>query len=436
MPRALIILTGSELTRGETRDLNGSFLATGLHRLGIEVEEIRLVPDDAELLERALSGGLERFDLTLVSGGLGPTADDLTIEVLARVTGRQVVQDPTARARMREIALARLGDESRIPDNFYRQAEVIEDSLVLANPVGLAPGCLVEGAGGILITLPGVPRELRGMFEETVVPELARRFEITPPRVYRAKIFNVPESVAETRIQALGIDEPGVEYGISARPGELTVRLIARARADHSRIDGLALRLEEEFGEDFIALPEGLVDATGERIEVSAVHVVHRLLLARRITVATAESCTGGGIGRKLTELAGSSSYFQGSIVAYQDELKQQLLAVSEADLREHGAVSEPVCAAMARGAREALGADLALSTTGIAGPGGGSREKPVGLVFTGLAGPGGLLRVVRREFPGTRSEVRRRTEDAALDLLRRVLQESPPIEAAPGSGS
>ena len=423
-PTAIICLTGSELTRGETHDRNGPYLATALTRLGIRVEEIRILPDSLEKLEESLKESMGKADLVLISGGLGPTADDRTTEALARVLGRGVHQDPAARERMHRIALRRLGSSERIPANFYKQAEVVDGSRVLHNPVGLAPGSLLETGRGQVITLPGVPRELQAMFREVVVPKILERFRPASPRILRGKIVGVPESVAEARIQNLDIDSGRVEYGISARPGEITVRFLSHRLETHGDLDEISRRLEDEFGDRFFALPEGI----GESGESELSRIVHQLLIERGVTVATAESCTGGLIGKRLTDHAGSSACFLGSVVAYHDSIKERLLGVDARLLREHGAVSAEVYRAMAVAVRERFAADYGIAVTGIAGPGGGSAEKPVGLVYTGLARsvertPGDPTeQVLENRFQGGRDLIRAQAVTRSLDMLRRDL--------------
>jgi nicotinamide-nucleotide amidase len=429
----LICLTGSELTRGETQDLNGCFLAAELTALGVRVDEVRTLPDDPELLARGFREAMERAEIVLISGGLGPTADDHTVAVLARVLGRSVVRDPEAQRRMRERALRRVGSDDQIPANFYKQAEVLEGSTVLLNPVGLAPGCLLETARGIVATLPGVPRELEAMFREVFAPELGRRFPLRPPRILRAKVMGLGESWAEARIQKLGIDFERAEYGISARPGELLIKFVAQDPRHHAYLDDVRDRLVREFGEDLLLLPEGLFTGSGDRVEVEHSRLVHGLLLGSGHTLATAESSTGGLVAKLLTDNAGSSTYFRGAAVTYSNDAKRDLLGVGEGLLAAHGAVSEEVALAMSLGARRRFRADLALAVTGIAGPGGGSAEKPVGLVYIALAGPPSPshdrdapeaeVRVERHVFPGGRETVRLQSATRALDLVRRWIE-------------
>ncbi|MBI4606299.1 MAG: CinA family nicotinamide mononucleotide deamidase-related protein [Planctomycetes bacterium] len=425
MPNAILCITGSELTRGETRDANGPFLATRLSELGVRVDEVALVPDDPALLAAAVRRAVERAEVVVLSGGLGPTADDHTVRVLAEVFGRGIHRHPEAEARMRARALARGYTDETIPANFYKQAEVIEGAEALLNPVGLAPGMVIPTARGLLAVLPGVPREMQPMFRDLVVPAIRKRLALEPPRILRAKVLGMGESWCEARVQRLGIDFARAEYGISAKPGELVVKFIAHRREDHGYLDEVRRLLEGEFGQDIHVLPEGLTDASGAPLDVEHSAIVHALLLASGITLSTAESCTGGMISKCLTDHAGSSAYFLGSVVAYHDAVKERLLGVPRELLERHGAVSAEVCEAMARGARRAFGSRLALAATGIAGPGGATAEKPVGLVYIGLAaeGPGGEEAAVDRSlFVGAREMVRHAATVRALDLLRRRL--------------
>jgi nicotinamide-nucleotide amidase len=430
-PRAAILVSGSELTRGETRDLNGPFLGTELTLLGVRVERISLLPDEPRELAAALRGAVGEVEVVILSGGLGPTADDHTVAVVAEVFGRRVYRHPEALARMRERALKRLKSESEIPPNYYKQAEVIEGAEVLLNPVGLAPSMAIDTDRGLVVVLPGVPRELKAIFHELVVPRLRRRFGLQAPRIFRAKILGLGESWAEARIQKLGIDFHKVEYGISALPGELLVKFVAHRAEDHAYIDRVREFLEKEFGDNVLLIPEGLSSSDSAQAEIEHSSLVHEILLASGVTVAAAESCTGGLIAKRLTDHGGSSAYFLGSVVAYHDRTKVALLGIPADLLRQHGAVSEPVCAAMAGAARRLFGAELGIATTGIAGPGGASEEKPVGLVYIGLAAPstgaeGTEAVVERHQFWGNRRNVRALAAVRALEMLRqRVVRRS-----------
>jgi nicotinamide-nucleotide amidase len=439
-PNSILLITGSELTRGETQDLNGPFLATELTSLGLRVDEILLAPDDPRLLAESLREAIRKATVVIFSGGLGPTADDHTVKVVAEVFGRRVIRHAEAEARMRARALSRGLREDQIPPNYYKQAEVVEGAEVLLNPAGLAPGMLLPTEIGVLAVLPGVPRELQAMFRELVLPALAGRLRLEPPRILRAKVLGQGESWVEARVQKLGLDFTAIEYGISAKPGEILLKFISHRPKTHDLLDRARSLLESEFGADIIVLPEGLLDASGTRVVTEHAAIVHGLLLEAGATLATAESCTGGLIAKSITDHPGSSSYFLGSIVAYDDRVKEKLLGVPRALLDARGAVSEDVCRAMARGAREVFGATLALSVTGIAGPGGATPDKPVGLVFIGLAddGPGweARIRVERHLFWGSRENVRALATTRALDLIRRHLAATPgasrPVDTAP----
>jgi nicotinamide-nucleotide amidase len=424
---AILCITGSELTRGETRDLNGSTLAIELTSLGVRVEEIVLVPDDPKLLSDTVRNALSRAAIIIVSGGLGPTRDDCTVAVLSDIFGRAVYRHPEAMERMRARAAARGVSEDQLPANYWKQSEVLEGAEVLLNPVGLAPGMALPTDRGMLAVVPGVPREMQAVFRKGVLPAILKRFSMSPPRIFRGKILGIGESWAEHRIHDLGLDFDRVDYGISAKPGELLVKFVSHRPEDHPYLDTVRNLLESEFGDDFLPLEEGLLDASGHPRDVGHSRLVHDLLLESRTTVATAESCTGGLIAKWLTDHAGSSRHFLGSIVAYDNRIKETFLGVPREVLETHGAVSEKVCGLLAQNARERFGADWALATTGIAGPSGGSPEKPVGLVYVGLAG--GLpqtpprLQVERHVFWGGRDSIRSLASVRALDMLRRRLR-------------
>lgn len=434
MPSAILCISGSELTRGETKDLNGSFLGAHLTSLGVRVVETVFVPDDPELLLAAVRGAIAKADIVVMSGGLGPTADDHTVAVLSRLFGRPIVRHEESRRRMRERALARGFTDETIPDNFYKQSEVIEGAEPLLNAEGLAPGMLIRTDRGVLAVLPGVPREMQVMFTRLVAPRLGERFRLEPPRILRAKIMGMGESWAEGRIQKLGIDFGRLEYGISAKPGELLVKFTAHRAEDHAALERARRLLEGEFGQDLIPLPEGLLGPDGAALETDHAFVVHKRLLEAKSTLAAAESCTGGQIAKELTDHAGSSEYFLGGVVAYSNKSKEALLGIPHGLIEAHGAVSEEVCGAMACGAAARFGADYAVATTGVAGPGGGTEKKPVGLVYLAVAGrietaPPATdtfyeVTVERQNFRGSRAVVRQLATVRALDLLRRRLED------------
>jgi nicotinamide-nucleotide amidase len=408
---AEILTIGDELLRGEIIDSNKSFLSEKL--LGIEVETRfhASVNDDPADMRDAFLRAAERSKIVLVSGGLGPTRDDLTVEVLAETFGRKLVQHE-ASLRQMEAFFARLGREMA-PSN-AKQALVPEGAEVLPNPVGTAPGCMLDLGRAVFFCMPGVPRELYRMMEEQVLPRVAARLG-GGRGVMRAALlrtFGLGESNLEDMLQDVGRGESVILCFRTAFP-ENFLRPVARAatvaEAD-ARLARACAAIEAKLGP--------LVYTRGEETMEA---VVGRMLAERGLTLATAESCTGGLIGARLTAVPGSSRYYRGGIVAYANEAKRDLLGVPEALLREHGAVSAPVARAMAEGARARLGADLALATTGISGPDGGTPEKPVGLVWIAFASQSGV-EAEQMIFPFDRERHRTLTAQTALDWVRRAL--------------
>jgi nicotinamide-nucleotide amidase len=415
-PRAAVVVTGSELVRGDRNDRNGSFVTRSLLSLGIEPGEIRIVGDAPAPLEKALRDGLDR-DLLVVTGGLGPTHDDRTVELLAQTAGRRLVVDPELRsrieARSREVAerLRRpLGD---FQAGVEKQASIPEGA-VAAGLAGTAPALVLEVDGCVAVTLPGPPRELRALWpavlETAPMRRLLARARPLERRVLR--LYGVPESTVAAALAAAGGEGAGVEATICARDFEIHVDLLVEPGAV-DRAEGLQARLTGEL--------EPFVFARDERPVEEIVLAAFR---ERGLTLATAESCTGGLVAARLTSVAGSSDVFLGAVVAYANEVKAAQLGVPEDVLREHGAVSAEAAVAMALGARERLEADAAVAVTGIAGPGGGSPEKPVGLVYLHASGPG-VDRAQDFVSTGDRETVRSRATVAALHLLLELVTES-----------
>ncbi|MFI5321093.1 MAG: competence/damage-inducible protein A [Myxococcota bacterium] len=409
--RAEVLTIGDELLRGEIVDSNKSFLSEKL--LGIEVETRfhASVNDEPADMRDAFLRAADRSQLVLVSGGLGPTRDDLTVEVLAETFGRKLVQHEPSLRRIEEF-FKRVGREMA-PSN-AKQALVPEGAEVLPNPVGTAPGCMLDVGRALFFCMPGVPRELYRMMEEQVLPRVAARLD-GGRGVMRAALlrtFGLGESNLEDQLSDVG-REPGVVLGFRTAFPDNFLRPVARGatilEAD-AKLARVCAAIEAKLGP--------LVYTRGEETMES---VVGRLLAERGLTIATAESCTGGLIGARLTAVPGSSRYYRGGVVAYANEAKRDLLGVPEALLREHGAVSAPVARAMAEGARVRLGADFALATTGISGPDGGTPEKPVGLVWIALASKDGV-EAEQMVFPFDRERHRAITAQTALDWVRRVL--------------
>ncbi len=416
-PRAAIVVTGSELVRGERVDLNGPFLAREELRHGLEPVRIAIVGDDPHELEAALAEALAA-EACLVSGGLGPTHDDRTVETLARVAGVPLVLDQALEREIEAVSRAAAERLRRPHADFAagvrKQATRPEGSLSLGL-AGTAPGLVLRTSGGcVAVMLPGPPAELQLLWpralETEPMRELLRRTRPPGRRVLR--LYGVSESAVARALAEAGGDGGGVEATICARDLEIHVDLVVEPGAEE-RADALEAA--------FLPRIERWLYARDERgVEE---HVL-ALCRARGLTLATAESCTGGLVAGRLTSVPGSSAVFVGGIVSYADDVKVRELGVPAALLAAHGAVSAEVAAAMAEGARERLGADVAVAATGIAGPGGGSGEKPVGLVHLHATSPeGDLGRVL--SLPGDCASIRARAVVAALHLVRELLTRS-----------
>jgi nicotinamide-nucleotide amidase len=412
-PTAAILITGSELLLGLVADRNTSFLARALDRLGVDLQRVLLVGDS----EDEIVGGLrmlEGHDLLVTSGGLGPTHDDRTVAAVAAASGDSIVLDPVLRGKIAEImdAFARRrgippGDYT---DGIDKQALVPRGAHVI-DPIGTAPGLLVPWGRTTVVVLPGPPSELAQMWPiveahpEMTVLRGGERLERSLLRV-----FGVSESVVAKAFEDAGGDGAGTTTTICARRSEVEILVRAPSSARDARLrltDGMRDRLAADlFSEDERPLEELVLDAAR----------------ARGATIATAESCTAGLVAARLTDVAGSSDVVLGGIVAYANDIKHALLGVPGTLLERHGAVSAECAEAMARGALAATGASVAISTTGIAGPGGGSEEKPVGLVYLHCVTPFG--EVGRRAvFPGDRSAVRDSASTAALHMVLSLLR-------------
>jgi competence/damage-inducible protein CinA-like protein len=417
-PRAVVVVTGSELVRGERSDLNGPFLAREALRHGLEPARIAIVGDSPRELESTLREAMTA-DACLVSGGLGPTHDDRTVELVARVAGLDLVVDPELEGEIERVSRAAAERLHRPYADFApgvtKQATRPAGALSLGL-AGTAPGLVLEVAGGcVVVVLPGPPSELRRLWpralETAPLRDLLARTRPPGRRVLR--FFGVSESAVARALAEAGGDGDGVEATICARDFEIHVDLVVEAGAEE-RADALEAA--------FVPPLERWLYGRDERgVEE---HVL-ALLRARGLQLATAESCTAGMVAARLASVPGASESFVGGIVAYSDDVKRSQLGVPAQLLSEHGAVSAEVAEAMARGTRERLGADIAVSITGIAGPGGGSPEKPVGLVYLHAEGPdGGLGREF--SFPGDRASIRARSVVGALHLVRRLLTQRP----------
>ena len=415
-PRAVVVVTGSELVRGDRRDLNGPFLAAELLRRGVEPARIVIVGDREEELEGALAEGLGA-DLCVVSGGLGPTHDDRTVELVARAAGVGLRLDEGLHREIGGISRAFAQRMSRPYVDFEqgvrKQATIPEGALSLGL-AGTAPGLVLEAGGCVVVVLPGPPAELQRLWRDAVESEPVRGVlaRARPPDVRLLRFFGASESAVAKALADAGGDGDGVEATICARDFEIHVDMYVQPGAE-GRADELTSRL-------VAPLERYLFSRDERRVE----EVVLDLCGARGLTLATAESCTGGMVAERLTSVPGSSRVFLGGVVAYADEVKKAELGVPAELLERHGAVSAATASAMAAGARERLGADVAVAVTGIAGPEGGSDEKPVGLVYLHAESPFGS-RTVDFVFPGDREGIRRRAAVTALHLVRRLLAQN-----------
>jgi len=411
-----VLTIGDELLRGEIVDSNKSFLSERLLELEVETRFHASVCDVPADMTDAFLRAAERSDVVLVSGGLGPTRDDLTMEVLAETFGRALELHEPSLDAIRAF-FERFGRE--MAENNAKQAWFPAGSDVLTNPVGTAPGCLLVvprpgGGEALFFCMPGVPSELKLMMEEQVLPRIAAR-QVGGGRVVRATLlrtFGMGESNLDQELADIA-KEDDVELGFRTAFPDNYLRPVARG-ATAAEADAALDRVCEAIYARLGALVYGRDDETLER-------VVAALLGERGLTLATAESCTGGLLGERLTSVPGSSRFYLGGVVAYANEAKTALLGVSSSMLAEHGAVSRSVAMRMAEGARERFGSDLAVSTTGISGPDGGSEDKPVGLVYVGVAREG-ESDAFEFLFPFDRPRHRMLTTQVALDWVRRTL--------------
>jgi len=412
---AEIIAIGSELLTPYRQDTNSLFLTGKLNHLGIEVSFKTIVGDRRSDLVSVARTALARADVIIFMGGLGPTEDDLTRECVAETLGRTLQRD----ARIVEDLRARFAARGwTMSENNVQQGDVIPGAEILDNKRGSAPGqfLLVEDAGvrKVIILLPGPPHELIAMFEQQCMERLRK---IAPPQhiaVRELKIAMIGESMADKRAAAIYTKHAGVETTILAgSPGEVQLHLRALAESleeAQKRVDSLASALEDEF-------EDAIFSTQGESLE----QIVGYFLGMREATLAVAESCTGGMLAERITSVPGSSRYFLGGAVVYDNSLKTSLADVPPLMIAEHGAVSSQVAAALAEGIRKRCHATLGVGITGVAGPGGGTEEKPVGLVFAALADEQ-HTEVMERKFPGDRDRIRHWATQMALDMVRRKL--------------
>ena len=409
---AEILSVGTELLLGQIVDSNAAYLGRTLAGLGIDLYYKSTVGDNEGRVIDTLRRARDRADLIITSGGLGPTEDDLTKECIAKVFEEELVLHEPSLEQIRAF-FARRGVHN-MPERNVKQALIYGNGRMLYNPNGTAPGALLEKGGKIVVSLPGPPNEMIPMVENHVIPLLTERLEgkrqYLVTRVVR--FIGIGESAIEEQVQDL-IHGTNPTLAPLAHTGEVHLRIGAKAESPEEA-EALIVPLEAELHRRVGRFIYGVDKTTLEAAVID-------LLKARGKTAACAESCTGGGLGARLTSIPGSSAAFLGGVVSYSNDAKVKLLGVDPDLLAAHGAVSAPVAEAMARGARERLGADFAVSITGIAGPDGGTAEKPVGLVYVGVATPDGVY-ARENHFIGIREDVRRRSTQIALQLLREEL--------------
>jgi nicotinamide-nucleotide amidase len=407
---AEIIAAGSELLTPDRIDTNSLYLTAELNNLGVEVTAKTVIGDDRDRLAEAVRAALSRSGIVILSGGLGPTEDDVTREAVALALDRKLVFHPEIAAQL-EVRFARM--KRKMAEVNKRQAYVIEGADVLPNDRGTAPGQWVEESGGVAMLLPGPPHELKAMFERQCVPRLQRIVPNHAIRTLQLRVMGMPESDLDQLISPVYRKYLNPVTTILAGAGDIQVHLRARCASA-----GEAEALLAEVGAPIEALlGDKVYSRNGDPLEV----VVGEMLLKAHSTVAVAESLTGGMLGERFTTVPGSSRYFLGGFITYSNEMKVELLGVDPQRLAQFGAVSRETAEAMAIGARRRTNATYALAVTGVAGPDSGGEAAPVGTVYVALADPERTV-AIHRQFIGDRTRIRTFTTQMALDVLRRRL--------------
>ncbi|NKB24948.1 MAG: competence/damage-inducible protein A [Kiritimatiellae bacterium] len=406
MQTAELVSTGAELLSGRTVNAHAHVLGEHLARIGSKLLRDTTVPDNIELIIDAVEGALSRANLVFVTGGLGPTSDDLTREALSRFLNRKIVMDE----EMLNIIRKRYEQHGKtLSLEGKKQAETIEGAEILNNAVGAAPGKRIEVDGSTLFALPGPPREFLYVLEQHVLPWLKENM-VDPLQLHENvfMICGMGESDILTRFAAHAFPPDGIDIAFCAAPGRVEIRL--STSSDASTLQKAIAEIRKLLG-DFIYAEE--------RIDLSK--VLGRYLQERQATLATAESCTGGLLADRITSVSGSSQYYRGGVVAYSNDVKIQALGVDPQTFEKHGAVSEWVAKEMAQGVRQRFNTDYGLGITGIAGPTGGTQEKPIGLVFIAVADHD-QTDFKEYQFSGNRTWIKENSSQMALDVLRRFL--------------
>lgn len=418
--RIEIVTIGDELLLGFTIDTNAAHLARELAAIGVEIVHRTTIGDSADDIAEAIESALDRTSAVITTGGLGPTSDDMTKPSIAALFGRKMIRDEAIleALKARWARYRRLGP---FPESNVAQAMIPEGAMIIPNQHGSAPGIWLEDAAGRWVAmLPGVPREMKGMLADELLPMIVKRMTRLggSPTVIRSRTLRttgIAESALADQLGELarGVDGMGLAFlpSVESVDLRLTSRGLTAEAADAALAAGV-MKLREAagryvYGEDGADLAEIVLDACRRR----------------GVTISVAESCTGGLLGARLTAIAGSSDVFVGGVLSYDNAVKREWLGVSDSDLENHGAVSEEVASTMAKSVREGMKTDIGIGITGVAGPGGGTAAKPVGMVWVALDGIGTQARCLR--LFGTREEVRQRAVQTALDMVRRSLETS-----------
>lgn len=408
-----IISVGTEILLGDTIDTNSTYLAKELSKFGIDIYYISSVGDNRNRLKNTIKTAIDRSNLIVLTGGLGPTEDDLTKEALCDILEIPLYKNENEVSRLKRF-FAKRGLE--MPLNNLKQALIPEGAIVLGNSLGTASGIIIEKNNKCFILLPGPPSEMKNVFTNEVIPWLQARFgsKGTYLLSHTLKFIGISESRLDWQLQEIFRNQKNPTLGILAKNGEIHCRLTAKVSS------------EEEFLQIITPMKREILEKVGQHYfgsdDTKIEEIIGDLLFERGLTITTAESCTGGLIAQRITDISGSSRYFSGSVVAYDNFIKEKVLGVSTDILTSYGAVSAETALAMAKGAKKLLQTDLALAITGIAGPQGEKQGKPVGLVYISLVGEN--INVCEKcVFSGTRSDIRWRSANWALYLLKRSLE-------------
>ncbi len=406
---AEILAVGTELLMGQIANTNARYISQKLAELGINVYFHTVVGDNPHRLEETLKMAMERSDIVITTGGLGPTKDDLTKETIARTMNRNLVLHEETLNQIRDFFIKK---HRQMMKNNEKQAYVPEDCILIPNTNGTAPGCIIEEAGKMVVMLPGPPKEMQPMFENTVFPYLEKLTKVVLVSKM-LKIFGIGESEMETRLMDLVEKQSNPTIAPYVSQGDVTVRVTARCSSEPEALDALRPVVDEIRSR----LGDMVYSEGGETME----QVVYKLLLEKKMVLATAESCTGGLLAEKMTSIPGASRIFEQGYITYANKAKAELLGVSEKTMEKHGAVSRETAMEMVRGLKKNTNASVGIAITGIAGPDGGTPEKPVGLVYIAAYV---YDRVVCNsyELMGNRERIRNDACLRALDLVRRLI--------------